>query len=295
LRVLARTPTLRYRSSKCIRRHRVGVAAATAVTAALVLGIAVTTQGAKVARAERARAGRRFQDVRHWANALLFELDAAVKDLPGATPARKLIVQKALEYLDGLAGEATGDPALQADLAEAYLKVGEVQHAGYRASLGDAGGALESYRKAGAVAASLARKRPTSLAAKRYLARSEQSIAGVLLVTGHAAQAADSLRRAIPVFDSVSAADPTDTETAFHLADSYNALGDGLGNESITNNLRDTQGALENYRNSLAIYERLSATYANNLHFQSGVAVANAKIGDVHEARGDSAGALESY
>src|SRR2546425_12355183 len=95
LPVIARTPTLRYRSSKFIRRHRVGVAAATAVTAALVLGIAVTTHEAKVARAERARAARRFQGGRHLANVLLFELDAAVKDLPGATPARKLIVQKA--------------------------------------------------------------------------------------------------------------------------------------------------------------------------------------------------------
>src|SRR3989442_12778700 len=183
---MAGTPTLRYRAAKFIRRHKAAAAAAAAVAVALVVGIVVTTHEAQVAQ-------RRFQDVRHLANALLFELDDAVKDLPGSTPARKLIVQKALQYLDGLAGEATGDPALQADLAEAYLKVGEVQHAGYRASLGDAAGALESYRKAGAVAALLARMQPTSLAAKRYLARSEQSIAGVLLVTGHAAHAADSL------------------------------------------------------------------------------------------------------
>ena len=292
--VIARTATLRYRSSKFIGRHRTGVAAVTTLAAALVLGIVVTTHEAQVARAERGRAERRFEDVRHLANSL-FELDAAVKDLPGATPARKLIVQKALEYLDNLAREATGDPALQADLAEAYLKVGEVQHAGYRASLGDATGALESYRRAGAIAAALGRAHPNSLAGKRYLARSEQSIAGVLLVTGHAAQAADSLRRAIPGFDTITAAQPGDTEAAFHLADSYNALGDGLGNESITNNLGDTQGALENYRKSLAIYQHLAAAYPSNRHFQSGVAVGYAKIGDVETFRGDSTGALEGY
>jgi len=295
LPVIARTPTLRYRSSKFVRRHKVGVAAVATVGAALLLGIGVTTHEAQVARAERARAERRFEDVRQLANALLFKLDAAVKDLPGATPARKLIVQEALKYLDGLAKEPTGDAALQADLAEAYLKVGEVQHAGYRASLGDATGALESYRKAGTLAAALARTQPNNLAAKRYLARSEQSIAGVLLVTGHAGQAADSLRRAIPIFDTITAAEPGDTEAGFHLADSYNALGDGLGNESITNNLGDTQGALENYRKSLAIYEQLAAAYPSNRHFQSGVAVANAKIGDVGTFRGDSTAALEGY
>ena len=116
-----------------------------------------------------------------------------------------------------------------------------------------------------------------------------------MLVTGHAAQAADSLRRAIPVFDSVSAADPTDTETAFHLADSYNALGDGLGSGSITNSLGDRKGALENYQKALAIYERLVAAYPTSRHFESGVAVGNAKIAEMHAAGGDSTAALESY
>lgn len=295
LPVSARTPTLSYRSSKFIRRHKVGVAAVATVGAALLLGIVLTTHEAQVARAERARAERRFQDVRQLANVLLFKLDGAVKDLPGATPARKLIVQEALKYLDGLAREASGDAALQGDLAEAYLRVGEVQHAGYRASLGDATGASESYRKAGSIAAALAGTQPNNLAAKRYLARSEQSIAGVLLVTGYAARAVDSLRRAITIFAAVAAAEPGDTATGFHLADCYNALGDGLGNESITNNLGDTEGALENYQKSLVAYEHLSVTYPSSRHFRSGIAVANAKIGDVHVARGDSTGALESY
>lgn len=295
LPVSARTPTLRYRSSKFIRRHKVGVAAVATVGAALLLGIVLTTHEAQVARTERARAERRFQDVRQLANALVGKLDAAVKDLPGATPARQLIVQEALQYLDGLAKEAIGDAALQADLAEAYLTVGEIQHAGYRASLGDAPGALASYGKAEGIAAELARTQPHNLAAQRYLARSEESIAGVLLVTGHAAPAVDSLRAAIAIFGVVAAGDPGDTGTAFRLADSYNALGDGLGNESITSNLADTAGALESYQKSLAVYARLSATYPSNRHFQSGVAVANAKIGDVHDARGDTTGALASY
>src|SRR3989449_4643195 len=288
LPVIARTPTLRYRTSKFVRRHKVSVAAAATVAVALLLGIVVTTREARLA-------DRRFEDVRQLADALLFKLEPAVKDLPGATPARQLIVQEALTYLDGLARDASGNAELQGDLAEGYLRVGEVQHGGDHADLGDADGALESYRKAGSIAAVLARRQPTNLAAKRYLARSEQGTGVILLMTGHAAQAIDSLRRAIAGFETLTTADPRDTESAFHLADSYNALGDGLGSRSITNSLGDPKGALENYQKALAIYERLVAAYPTSGHFQGGVAVGKAKIAEMHAAGGDSKAALESY
>jgi serine/threonine protein kinase/tetratricopeptide (TPR) repeat protein len=288
LPVIARAPTLRYRTSKFVRRHTLGVAAAATVAAALLLGIVVTTHEARVAE-------RRFQDVRQLADALLFKLEPAVKDLPGATPARQLIVQEALTYLDGLARDASGNAELQGDLAEGYLRVGEVQHGGYHANLGDADGALASDRKAGGIAAALVRRQPTNLTAKRYVARSEQGIGVVLLMTGHAAQAVDSLRRAVSGFEELTTAEPRDTESAFHLADCYNALGDGLASASIANNLGDPKGALEDYQKALAVYEHLSGAYPSSRNFQSGVAVGNAKIGDMHAAAGDSTAALESY
>jgi len=288
LPVIARTPTLRYRSAKFVRRHKVGVAAVATVTASLLLGIVVTTREARVAE-------RRFEDVRQLADALLFKLDPAVKDLPGATPARQLIVQEALTYLHGLARDAGGNAELQGDLAEGYLRVGEVQHGGYHANLGDADGALASYRKAGSIAAALARRQPANLAAKRYLARSEQGIGVVLLMTGHATQGVDTLRRAISGFETLITAEPRDTESAFHLADSYNALGDGLGSGAIANNLGDLQAALESYQKALALYEHLSAAYPSSRNFNAGVAVGTAKIGETQAAAGDSTGALESY
>lgn len=282
LPVIARTPTLGYRTSKFVRRHKVGVAAAATVAAALLLGIVMTRREARVA-------DRRFQDVRGLADALLFKLEPAVKELPGSTPARQLIVQEALQYLNGLSPDASGNRGLQADLAEGYLKVGEVQHGGYRANLGDADGALASYGRAGTIATGLG---PSG---KRLLARSEQGVGVVLLMTGHAAQGVDSLRRAISLFVPITVAQPEDTATAHHLADSYNALGDGLGSGSITNNLGDTKGALENYQQALAIYGRLAAAYPSIRQFQSGVAVGKAKIGEMHAAAHDTTAALESY
>ena len=45
---------------------------------------------------------------------MLFEVDGKIESLEGATEARELIVRRALEYLDGLAGEADDDPELGA-------------------------------------------------------------------------------------------------------------------------------------------------------------------------------------
>ena len=95
--VLARKDTVRYRTAKFVRRNRTIVAAAILVLAALVAGIVGTTWQARAARRERARAEQRFEDVRHLANAALLEIHDAIRDLPGSTPARQLLVSKGLE------------------------------------------------------------------------------------------------------------------------------------------------------------------------------------------------------
>lgn len=139
--VSARPDTLAYRVTSFARRHAVGVGA-TAVIALAIAGGAYTTM------AEGRRAERRFGEVRGLANALLFDLHDAVRDLPGATAVRQKLVSRALMYLDVLRGEAPADPALQLELASAYEQIGEIQGDPHRANLGDLAGALSSYRQA---------------------------------------------------------------------------------------------------------------------------------------------------
>ncbi|HWY58111.1 MAG TPA: serine/threonine-protein kinase, partial [Terriglobales bacterium] len=116
LPVIARQDTFRYRASKFITRHKAAVAVAALVTVALLSATAITVRQARIARAERARAERRFNDVRKLANSLIFEVHDSIQELPGATAARKLIIQRAQEYLDGLAQESQSDPALLREL-----------------------------------------------------------------------------------------------------------------------------------------------------------------------------------
>ncbi len=96
--VLAQPDTLRYRTTKFITRHKTGVAAAAIVAVSLVGGAAATAWQSHVAGLQKARAERRFNDVRRLANSFLFEFHDAIADLPGSTKARELMVRRASEY-----------------------------------------------------------------------------------------------------------------------------------------------------------------------------------------------------
>jgi hypothetical protein len=144
--VHARKDTFGYRSTKFVRRNKASLAAATLVFLVLIGGIVATGWQAQIATREKARAERRFNDVRKLANNVLFDYHDAIKDLPGATKVRERLVKDALNYLDSLAGEAHGDPELQRELAAAYERVGDVR-GGVSGNLGDPAGAAERWSR----------------------------------------------------------------------------------------------------------------------------------------------------
>jgi len=148
LPVLAHKDTFAYRASKFVTRHRAATATAVLVAFSLIIGVVATSWEAHRANMERARAERHFNEVRRLANSLIFEVHDSIRDLPGSTPARKVIVQRALEYLNRLSPESSGDLALQRELATAYERVAEVEGRYLANSLGDTQASLVSYRKA---------------------------------------------------------------------------------------------------------------------------------------------------
>ena len=94
--VIARNDTAWYRASKFVARHK---------ARRLCRSDGRSHPGRwnhYYVRAERV-AKRRFDDVRALANSLIFDVHDSVKDLPGSTPARKIIVDRALQYLNVLA------------------------------------------------------------------------------------------------------------------------------------------------------------------------------------------------
>ena len=150
---------------------------------------------ARIAEAQRARAEKRFAEVRKLANVLLFDVDKAIEPLAGSTPARRLIVEKALEYLGSLAKEAQGDAALQGELAAAYTKVADVQGNPYYPNLGDTAGAIASYRKGLALREALVAAAPKDVERRRDLCTILDRLSDTLLWTGGDAEGEALLKR----------------------------------------------------------------------------------------------------
>ena len=225
----------------------------------LVIGIVVTLREAQIAReqaliarSERARAEARFNDVRKLANSLMFELHDSIKDLPGSTPARKLLVSRALEYLDSLSKEAKGDHSLQRELAAAYEKIGDVQGMPRQANLGDTGGAEASYRKALAIRESLAAADPQDQEVRRQLAPNYGKLSDLLWNKGDPKGAMENSRKEIGVAEALFQSDPKSRANRLLLA-TYR-MDYGYKQAMVAD---DRAGGLETLRQGSAMLEQL--------------------------------------
>src|ERR1041385_1777282 len=211
LPVTATPDSVPYRIKKFFQRHQVGVAASALILVALAGGIISTMREARIAEANRRRAEVRFNDVRKLANSFLFEFDDAIKNLPGSTPARSLVVRRALEYLDGLAAEARGDRSLQLEIASAYQKVAEVQGNPMFPNLGDSKGALDSSKKALAILETLSSDEPETQQVRLSLAGNHQQISNILDSSSDSAGSVQHSGEALKLYESLAtsmASDP---------------------------------------------------------------------------------------
>jgi non-specific serine/threonine protein kinase/serine/threonine-protein kinase len=227
LPIAARKQTLGYRSRKFIARHKVVTGAAALVAFSLLGGMGATLWEAHIARQERGRAERRFKDTRELADSLIFELHDAIKDLPGSTAARKLVVDRALRYLDRLAQEAQAEPGFESDLAAGYEKLGDVQGNPDYANLGDTIGALASFQKALSIRQSLAAAEPASFALQRARGADVARVSACLTALGRPTEAVDIYRRELPWAEKY-AEEHKEVTVQDWLAGTYYVMGDAL-------------------------------------------------------------------
>lgn len=289
LPVIARKGTFGYRTAKFLKRHRAGVAATGLVVVALLGGFATTVWQARKAQAERARAERRYGELRRLAGSLLFELDEAIADLPGATHARELLVRRALEYLSTLEKESAGDLSLQRELAVAFLRVGEVQARGFGLDLGEVSGALESFHKAMWIRQRLVDADPASLEAQNDLAESLLRIARVMGQMGDATDYLAYARQAVTIREVLVAARPGSAAFRSGLAAAYETLGNALMSEA------DLAGMLETFSKLLALRQELVRSGRHAVRSRGDLADAHWDVGLALVLNGDGEGALESW
>ncbi|HQX55001.1 MAG TPA: protein kinase, partial [Pyrinomonadaceae bacterium] len=206
--VIARPNTAVYLIGKFFNRHRLGVGAAALIVISLVTGMIFALWQASVARHERDRAEHRFRDIRQLSNSLLFEITPKIERLNGATEARETVVTRALEYLDSLAEESADDAGLQAELAAAYEKVGDLQGNPNRPNLNNLSGAVTSFEKA-----LLIRQRlPQSADNRRLIARNLQSTSLIRTRQSDISGAIRDSELGLTIYGELIAADPGSAE-----------------------------------------------------------------------------------
>ena len=204
LPVRAHADSLPYRAGKFARRHWVWLSLTASVILALALGVTIATREARIARAEktladRARLGeqqqreraeralaeatrqrtlaeRRYLDVRSLATSLLFDIHDQIRGLAGASEARRAAVMKSLQYLDTLHQQSGDDAGLQAELAAAYERAGDILGNIADSSMEGAQAALPPYSKALELRQALLSQNPDDRAAKTALARAHEKV-----------------------------------------------------------------------------------------------------------------------
>jgi serine/threonine protein kinase/tetratricopeptide (TPR) repeat protein len=295
LPVRARADSVWYRGAKFVRRNRVAVLAAVLVAVALVGGTIATAWQAREARSQarlaqdaRARAERRFAEVRKLANALLFDYHDAIKDLPGSTPVRARLVRDALDHLNRLAAEAGGEPSLQRELALAYRKVAQVQGGVSGFGLGDTSGAIESHRKSLAILESLLAANPGDTRLQRDVADGALQLANVVGVTEDQADALAHARRARTLYEPLVSASAPTLDDRLALANAY----DVIGTISLESGKADE--ALDTYRRQLRLLESASPAEQGEVRLRRALSIAHQHTADAQATFGDLRAALEN-
>src|SRR5581483_2431670 len=268
LPVIATHGSWTYRARKFGTRHKLTILAAAVILVTLLGGIAATFREARIARqqaaiasTERSRAERRFNDVRKLANSLLFEVHDSIKDLPGSTPTRKLLVTRALEYLDSLSQEAKGDTSLQRELAAAYQRIGDVQGQPRQANLGDPQGAAASYRKAMLIRETLAANDPQNLDILRELVPSYGKLSDLLRAMGDLEGAMKYSHKEFDTAQRVYQAQPDSLPNRV-LFGTY-SMDHGYKQATVGG---ESSAGLENMRRGSAVLEKVVAEAPQNMY-----------------------------
>ena len=160
LAVSAVRQSFTYNAARFIRRHRAAVAAAAAIVIALAGGAVTTAWQARIAAEERDKAQNRFRQVQEFSRSLLFDVHDALRTVPGTTEPRRLLLDRAVQFLDGLRADAKDDSALQMELAAGYQRLSQVQGNALSENVGDTAAALASLEQAATLISAVRARQP---------------------------------------------------------------------------------------------------------------------------------------
>jgi tetratricopeptide (TPR) repeat protein len=236
------------------RRNSVVAALAATVLLAMVGGTGISTYyalaaGARASEAEteRARAQNALEQARKAVDDSFTVLsEQTLLNEPGMQPLRKELLRTALKYYQDFVREQRGDPSLQAELARAHVRAGDIH-----AVIGEHSEAEAQFRKAIEIRERLARENPASTDCRRDLADGYMSLANWQNVARRGAETEPLFQKAIEIREKLSRENPTVADFQSDLAAGYQSL---AGLKTIMRRLAEAETLL---RKVAAIRERL--------------------------------------
>ncbi|HTX04719.1 MAG TPA: protein kinase [Steroidobacteraceae bacterium] len=127
LPVAARSPTLRYRASMFVRRHKMGVAASALTALALIAGIAMTARATVIARAALARAEDEAHASQRVSDYLVSLFEEANPEETGGKPldARSLVARAQDEIDPNLSRQPEARARMLSAVGELHCEIGQ--------------------------------------------------------------------------------------------------------------------------------------------------------------------------
>lgn len=278
--VVARPDTLAYRAGKFLRRRRGLVTATAAVMLALSAGLISSMRSARIAN-------ENLRLVRQLSNTFVFDVHDAVKNLPGSTNARELIVSTGLQYLDNLSRNSD-DPGIERELASAYARIGDVQGGVMESNLGKTDAALASYGKAlKLLDSSLSRDANDRGFLERVTVH--HKIGALYTYRQEFDKALSSFRTAQTEAQTFLSRVPSDLVATRLLGGAYNAAADVIRRRS------DYAGARDLYQRAADLLQRPQGPSGSDQNWKSTLATAYAGVAQCDKPMGRLRESLEGY
>jgi tetratricopeptide (TPR) repeat protein len=257
----------RYVALKFLSRHRRVAWASAAAFLAFAGVFAAALVERHTALREREAATRRFNHVRKLAHAIINEFDERAAAVPGNLELRKLMVARSSEYLNLLAREdLSGDPGLLRELADSFIKLGDIVGNSSISNLGDAKGALADYEQARKLFERLIQRNPADLEPRLALGRLLLTISTVLQNSGQLPESKRSRLDGYRHWEALRGQFPQEARVVVGFADACF----GMAQRAESSRLMITY-----YNRALEIYEALARQHPQEDKYQRNMALAH--------------------
>jgi tetratricopeptide (TPR) repeat protein len=275
---VAQRPSLLDRTTRWAQRHREVVAVASLVCLLALLGLTASTL--LIAREERktaqsfALAEKRLCEAQDTVERLGTRFAERLANVPGAAQIRQDLLRQTLGYYRGFVEQAKDKPALQADLALTYSKIGTLS-----AEIGSSADADAADRQAIELFQKLAAENPRVADYRRRLGVCQNNLALVLWRRGRTDEARQAFAEAIRLQEDVQAAADDSGQCRVDLALAHSNWG------KLQSETGDAEGAAASLARAVELQEQLLRAAPDDPERLRDLAVSLYNLGALNQER----------